>query len=139
MSVISHERGYTIPERDCFIWLLDRDPYDGDLLTVCIDDEGSILPPLIIFDSARWKKRSFKHVIKEEPARRPDGILADFRIRRDGSSYIKSYVASFSGFHEPHTQFCAIIPLDPDAYDQQRKISKAGDVFERFESLLRLP
>jgi hypothetical protein len=119
LSLTSHERDYIIPERDCFIWLLDRDPKGEDLLIVRIDEEGSVLPPLLIFDSAKWEDSEFRHIIKEEQARLPKDILADFRFGRHGRSYMKRCVARDPGyFREPQSQFCAILPLDPRTYQR---------------------
>jgi hypothetical protein len=143
LSLTSIERDYIIPERDYFIWLLDRDPYDGDLLIVRIDREGSILRPLVVFDSEKsdWEWRDFRNVITEERERIPDVMLTDFRVPQDGGSYIKNCVArSPRYFREPQTQFCAIIPLGQRAYDRQRGPDSLEDTaFGRLESFLGLP
>jgi len=143
LSLTTIDRDYIIPERDFFIWILDRDHsnYTGDLLIVRVGQEGSILPPLVIFNSSRWKRRDFREVIKEERARTPENILADFKVQQDGSSYIKkSVLQDAKYFREPQIQFCAIIPLDRKAYDRQRGSDYEEDTaFGQFEALLALP
>jgi hypothetical protein len=141
LSLTSIARDYIIPERDYFIWLLDRDHYDGDLLIVRVDQEGSVLPPLAVFNSARWKRRDFREVIKEERARIPDNILTDFRVQEDKTSYVKRCVLQGPKyFREPQIQFCAIIPLDRRTYFRQRDLNPIEDTaFGRFEKLLGLP
>lgn len=141
LSFKSIARDYIIPERDHFIWLLDRDTYARDLLIVRVDQDGSILPPLVVFHSHRWNQRDFKKVIKQERARIPDSVLTEFRVQRDNSSYVKNCVLRDPQyFRKPQTQFCAIIPMDLKAYDRQRGPDYVEDTaFGRFEELLALP
>ena len=141
VSLTSNERDYIIPERDCFIWLLDRDLEGEDLLIVRIDEEGFVSPPLLIFDSATWQEDDFHLVIEEEQARLPDDILADFRFSQDGRSYMTRCIARSPGyFREPQSQFCAIIPLNAKTYRHQLEAEDTGPlVFKRLELLLRLP
>ena len=141
LSFKSIARDYIIPERDYFIWLLDRDPYAGDLLIVRVDQDGSILPPLVVFNSHRWNRRDFRKVIKQERARIPDSVLTEFRVQQDKSSYVKNCVLRDPQyFCKPHIQFCAIIPMDRKAYDSQRGPDYVEDAaFGRFEELLALP
>ena len=140
LSLTANTPTYIIPERDHFIWLLDRDPLEGDLLILRIDTEGEVLPPLVIFGSERWKNHDFKVVVKEEEARMPDGILAEFRTRDDGSSWIRAYLAGRSGYlRTAQIQFCAILPLDPHAYSLQYDLGDSdGKAFQRLESFLRI-
>jgi hypothetical protein len=134
-------RDYIIPERDYFIWLLDRAPYAGDLLIVRVHQDGSILPPLVVFNSHCWNKRDFQKVIKQERARIPDSVLTEFRVQQDKSSYVKNCVLRDPQyFCKPQIQFCAIIPMDLKAYDSQRGPDYVEDTaFGRFEELLALP
>jgi hypothetical protein len=134
-------RDYIIPERDYFIWLLDRDTYAGDLLIVRVDQDGSILPPLVVFHSHRWNRRDFRKVIIQERARIPDSVLTEFRVQQDKSSYIKNCVLRDPQyFRKPQTQFCAIIPMDLKVYNRQRGPDYVEDTaFGLFEELLALP
>ncbi|KAE9375765.1 hypothetical protein N431DRAFT_543234 [Stipitochalara longipes BDJ] len=142
-SITTIEPGYIIPERDYFIWILNRDhnSYNGDLLIVRVSQQGRILPPLVVFSSPHWKRRDFREVVKQERARTPDKISTDFRIQQDGSSFIKKCVLQDAKyFRESQTQFCAIIPLDPKAYGRQRGSDFEEDTtFGQFETLLALP
>ncbi|KAF2180881.1 hypothetical protein K469DRAFT_793295 [Zopfia rhizophila CBS 207.26] len=141
LSLTSHERDYIIPERDSFIWLLDRDLEGEDLLIVRVNDGGSVLPPLLIFDPAEWKDPDFRYIIEEEEARTPEDVLVDFRFREDGSSYVKRSVVRDPGyFRKPQSQFCAILPLDPETYKRQRSASENQYLaFGPLEEQLRLP
>ena len=142
LSLTSSQRDYTIPERDCFIWLLDRGRKSGDLVIVRVDENGSVLPPLLIFESSDWDQRDFRHIIKEEQKRMPDNALTEFRVDRNGCTYIESCVAaSPEYFRKPQShQFCAILPLDSRIYKRQIDFNDAGDTaFARLESSLGLP
>lgn len=141
LSLISFARDYIIPERDYFIWLHDRDHYDGDLLIVRVDREGYILPPLVVFHSSRWKRRDFREVLKEEQARIPDNVLTEFRVQEDRTSYVENCVLQGPKyFREPQTQFCAIVPLDRRAYERQRGLDSMEETpFASFERRLGLP
>lgn len=110
-------------------------------MVVRIDTDGSILPPLLIFESANWKKRDFRHIIKEEHKRLPNDVLTDFRFGQDGCPYMQSCVVGSPGyFREPQSQFCAILPLDPGTYRRQlNSIGIGNAVFKRLESSLGLP
>ena len=141
LSLTSNDRDYIIPERDCFVWILDRDPGRQDLLVVRIDEEGSLLPPLIVFNSTSWEEEDFQRVVEEEQARLPAGILADFRLCQDGRSFLRSSIARNPGyFRKSQCQFCVIIPLDSKTYQRLRRSEDAGHaVFEQFERFLGLP
>jgi hypothetical protein len=142
LSLAHHEKkSYIIPERDYFIWLLDRDPAKNDLLVVRIDEEGSILAPLLIFDSYAWEEHDFRCIIKSEQARRPNDILADFRLSRERRKYLKRCIARSTGyFREPQAQFCAIIPLEPKSYKRQLDADDPeSPIFKSLELSLRLP
>ena len=141
LSLTSNDKDYIIPERDCFIWILDRDPGGQDLLVVRIDEKGSLLPPLIVFNSTSWDKEDFQLVVEEEQARLPKETLADFRLCQDGRSFLKSSIARDPGyFRKSQCQFCAIIPLDSEIYQCLLRSEDAGHaVFEQFECLLGLP
>jgi hypothetical protein len=141
LSLTSKDKDYIIPERDYFIWLLDRGIRGQDLLIVRIDEEGSVLPPLLVFDSATWGDGDFRLVVQEEQARLPKNISAEFRFSQDGRSFVKNCIARNPGyFREPQCQFCAIIPLDFKAYKRLLNAEDAGTaVFEELELLLRLP
>jgi len=141
LSLDPSRRDYIIPERDSFIWLLDLDPSKGDLLIVRVDVEGKILPPLLIFEYNDWEHPHLRYAITEEEGRAPDDILFDFRIHKDRSSYRQRCVDHKDGyFRGNQLQFCAILPLNPDTYDEHTTKATAGDAaFKKFESALKLP
>jgi hypothetical protein len=139
LSLTSSPKPYLIPERDPFTWLLDRDSVGADLLIVRVGEDGSVLPPLVVFDSEDWEELDFRRVLKEELARYSDDVSTEFKCRRNGSPYMDSCISSGSGyFRKPQCQFCAIIPLDSKTYQKQLDFT-ADTVFGDLESLLDLP
>jgi hypothetical protein len=128
---------YFIPERDGFIWLLHRELRGVDLLVVLVDKEGSVRPPLVIFNSSNWKSIEFQHIIREEKSRMPQNVKVDFRYDKEKTSVLHKCFDAHEGYCTmPEIQFCAILPLS-----RKRKtldISSGHNYFQPLEKLLGL-
>jgi hypothetical protein len=135
MRLLSLEN-YFIPERDGFIWLTHRGLRGADLLVVRVNTGGSVLPPLVIFNSSNWKSLDFEHIIREERARMPQNVGTAFRYSKDHISVLQKCFSATNGYCTmPEIQFCAILPLN-----RRRTIddTNAQKDFQPLEQLLGL-
>jgi hypothetical protein len=104
---------YIVPELHDHIWILDADPECGHLLVVRVDDEGTVLTPLVIFDGADWGHPQFRRLIRHEKKRHSSRVLWTFTFNRSGKHYMwQSIFKDPKNFCKPRVQFCAILPLD---------------------------
>ena len=131
---------YIIPEIDSYNWVMDRDPGDGDLLLIRIDKNGKRRRPLIVFGSAGWDDPSFNSILADEMQRYPSEVLPTFTVDKKGRNYLWNCCRSKKFRYIKHqTQFCAILPLDRTAYDQQLPKLKESQLFEPLELLFNIP
>jgi hypothetical protein len=111
---------YIVPELHDHIWILDADPGCGHLLVVRVDDEGTVLAPLVIFDGADWGHPQFRRLIRHEKKRHPSRVLWTFTFNRSGKHYMwRSIFKDKKYFCNPRVQFCAILPLDLEHYKDE--------------------
>jgi hypothetical protein len=109
--------------------------YGADLLVVRIDEEGNVLPPLIIFQDFDWDSDSFCRIITKEPARMPLKVKVDFwELRvdfwerkgdfwnvddwedKESRTCLHKYFGR-NGFCVKDIGACIILPLDPKLND----------------------
>lgn len=103
---------YIVPELHDHIWIPDADPGFGHLLMVRVDDEGTVLPPLVIFDGADWAHPQFRSLIRREKKRHPSRVLWTFTFNRSGKHYMwQSIFKDKKYFCNPRVQSCAVLPL----------------------------
>ena len=118
---------------DGFTWLLDRDPKNGNLLIIRLGREGKLDRPLILLDFemfSRSKKRA--QYSGRVPSRK--GVDVGL-IKGEGGIYLlQEHRSLFSSDH----QFCAILPLESEAYQDLRRKSNKSSIFEPLEELLDL-
>jgi hypothetical protein len=127
-------RNYFIPERDAYIWLLHRKLRGADLLVVRVNIDGSVLPPLVIFESANWSSPDFRHIIGEERARMPQNVEVEFRYNKDRTSFLQKCFDIDKGHCTmPDIQFCAIMP-----FKRKKTINGDADPQTEFQSLEQL-
>jgi hypothetical protein len=130
-------RNYFIPERDAYIWLLHRKLRGADLLVVRVNIDGSVLPPLVIFESPNWSSPDFQRIIREETVRMPPNVEVEFRYEEDRTSFLQKCFDIDEGHcTKSEIQFCAILPF-------KRKNIRKGDAdpqtgFQSLEQLLGL-
>jgi hypothetical protein len=128
---------YFIPERDGFIWLLHRKLCGVDLLVVLVDKEGSVRPPLVIFNSSNWNSTEFERIIREEQSRMPKNVKVDFRYDKEKTSVLQKCFAAHNGYCTmPEIQFCAILPLSRKG--KTLDSSSGQNYFQPLEKLLGL-
>jgi hypothetical protein len=134
---------YIMPELHDHIWMLDADPGIGNLLVVRIDDEGTVLAPLVIFEGANWGHPQFKTVIRHENMRHSSSVLRTFTFSISGRHYMwRSIFEDDKYFCNPRVQFCAIVPLDLGNYRRElgsfsREPNYAIERYESFKPLER--
>ena len=123
-------RTLTLDEQqiDDFTWLQVRDPGHGDILAIRIGREGKVDKPLVLLDSA----------INNNTAQYSDKVLShagvDVVLIKEGERLSYLLQKNFSSNH----QFCAILPLEPKAYEGQRQNGSRASIFEPLEELLDL-
>jgi hypothetical protein len=111
---------YIMPDLHDHIWILDADRGFGHLLVGRVDDRGTVLPPLVIFDGADWGHPQFHRLIRHEKKRHPSRVLWTFTFNISGKHYMwQSIFKDKNYFCNPRVQFCAILPLDLKDYKDE--------------------
>ena len=126
-------RTLTLDEQqiDNFTWLQVRDPGHGDILAIRIGREGKVDKPLVLLDSAinyntaQYSNKALSHA----------GV--DVVLIKEGERLSYLLQKGRSLFSSSH-QFCAILPLEPKAYEGQRQNGSRASIFEPLEELLDL-
>ena len=115
---------------NAFTWLQDSDPGHGDLLIIRIGREGEIDKPLVLLDSttnnnsAQYSAKVLSHA----------GVDVGLIKGKRGVYLLRNHPDFFSSNH----QFCAILPLEPKADQDQRQKSNKSSIFEPLEKLFDL-
>ena len=126
-------RNLTLDEQqiDDHTWFQDKDPGHGDLLAIRIGREGKIDKPLVLLDSG----------INDNTAQYSDKVLShagvDVLLLKEGEGHSCLFQKHRGPFSSNH-QFCAILPLEPKAYEGQRQNGSRPSIFEPLEELLDL-
>ena len=126
-------RTLTLDEQqiDDFSWLQVRDPGHGDILAIRVGREGKVDKPLVLLDST----------INDNTAQYSEKVLShagvDVVLIKEGERLSYLLQKRRSLFTSNH-QFCAILPLEPKAYEGQRQNGSRASIFEPLEELLDL-
>ncbi|ORY17570.1 hypothetical protein BCR34DRAFT_555125 [Clohesyomyces aquaticus] len=106
-------KDYFVPERDGFIWLSSLGLPSSEFMVLRINNEGSVLPPVLVYNSMDWESRDFLEILPKERKRMPAAVQTDFQYDREGTSVLQRCFDSDKGYcTNGDIQFCAFIPLE---------------------------